>query len=67
MLKGDTMSLGKFRELTKDLPDETALLIVAPGGREALAITTYDFETSLDSQGVFLLDQLVGESVHFTD
>lgn len=70
MKRGDTMSLGEFRKLTKDLPDRTAILIVASTGyteQAALAIHSYPFCTSLDNQDVLLLEQDVTDCVHFVD
>lgn len=66
MNRNNTLSLGELRELTKDLPDDTAILI-SMGRDTAVAINTYPFETSLDSQGVFLLDLNPYDSVSFTD
>lgn len=70
MKRKDTMSLGEFRELTKDMPDHTALLLVQPTGFEeqaAVALQSYPFCTSLDSQDVFLFQPDVSESARFVD
>lgn len=66
MKRKDTLSLGELRELTKDLPDDTAILINMRRDT-AVAVHTYPIETSLDSQGVFLLDLDPYNSVTFTD
>lgn len=70
MKRGDTMSLGEFRELTKDLPDHTAILLVQPTGyteQEAISVHSYAFCTSLDKQDMFLLDCDDSNSVSFVD
>ncbi len=68
MTRRDTLTLGEFRELTKDMDDQVAILIVSElAHNEALAVDTYAFETSLDRQGVFLLQPKTSESVKFTD
>jgi len=70
MKRGDTMSLGEFRELTKDMPDNAIIMIVSEQMyHEALAVHSYPFCTSLDEQGagVMLLEADISESVHFTD
>lgn len=66
MERSKTLSLGEFRQLTKDLPDDTAIMIVSENNN-ALALSAYPFETSLDKSGVFLLNMNIYESVHFTD
>lgn len=66
MKRKDTLSLGELRELTKDLPDDTAILINM-GQDTAVAVHIYPVETSLDSQGVFLLDFDPYNSVTFVD
>ena len=69
MKRSDTISLGEFRKMTKDMPDDTAIMIVAEGpySNEALAVEFYPFETSLDRQGVILLRPDTSDSVSFTD
>ena len=68
MKRKDTMSLGEFRELTKNLPDNAVIMIVSEQDREeALAVQAYPFSTSLDEQSVFLLEANIYESVHFTE
>lgn len=70
MKRGDTMSLGKFRELTKDMPDDAIIMIVSDQMyHEALAVHSYPFRTSLDDRGsgIMLLEADISESVHFTD
>lgn len=54
MNRKDTLSLGELRELIKDLPDDTAILISMERDT-AVAVNIYPFETSLDSQGVFFI------------
>lgn len=42
MKRGDTMSLGEFRELTKDLQDDAVIMIVSEQMyNEALAVHSY--------------------------
>ena len=70
MKRSDTMSLGEFRELTKEMPDEVVIMIVSElMNDEALAVHPYPFGTSLDDQGagIVLLEGDTRESVHFTD
>lgn len=68
MKRKDCMTLGEFRELTKDMPDDTALLVVSEREHnKALALRPYLFCTSLDEQGVYLLEADISESVKFTD
>ena len=70
MKRGDTMSLGEFRELTKNLPDDAVIMIVSEQmNDEALTVHPHPFCTSLDSQGpgVFLLQADTSDSVHFAD
>lgn len=70
MKRKDTMSLKEFRELTKDMPDRTVILIVASTGyteQAALAVHSYPFCTSLDDQDVLLLEQDITDCVHFVD
>lgn len=70
MKRKDTISLGEFRELTKDLPDETAILLVNPTGYETQAacpLHSYPFCTTLDNQGVFLLESDISDYVSFQD
>lgn len=76
MKRNATMSLGEFREATKDLPDHTCLMVVAHmndggdstiDGGEALAIKPYPFETTLDRQDVYLIDVDLTESIKFDD
>lgn len=69
MKRNATISLGEFREATKDLPDHTCLMVVAhmSDGSEALAIKPYPFETTLDRQDVYLMDVDLTESVKFAD
>lgn len=66
MKRDKTLSLGEFRQLTKDLSDNTAIMLVDKNN-SALALKVYPFETSLDRQGVFLLDINIYESVRFKD
>ena len=43
------MTLGEFRQLTKDLDDDTILMVVSECERDtAVALDMYPFETSLD-------------------
>lgn len=68
MKRNATMSLGELRRLTKDLPDSTAIMIISEQvNNEAVAVHPYCFETSLDPQGVFLLESDISESVTFAD
>lgn len=70
MKRGDTMSLGEFREITKDLPDDAIIMIVSEAMQyEALAVHQYPFCTSLDDQGsgIILLEADTGDSVRFED
>lgn len=48
MKRSKTMSLGEFRELTKDMTDDAVILVVAPDGDSALSVQPHAFETSLD-------------------
>ena len=64
MKRDKTLTLGQFKELTKDLPDNTAIMVVS-GGDTALALGIYPFETSLDEQRVLLLDMSVTDHVTF--
>ena len=64
MKRDKTLTLGQFKELTKDLPDNTAIMVVS-GGDTALALGVYPFETSLDGQRVFLLDMSPYDYVRF--
>ena len=63
MKRDKTLSLGEFRQLTKDLPDDTAIMVAM--GKDALAVSMFIFETTLDKQGVFLLDVNTKDSVRF--
>ena len=68
MKRGDTLTLGELRELTKDMDDRVAIMVVAESAQnEALAVQLYPFETSLDRQGVLLLRADVSKSVTFSD
>lgn len=68
MKRSDTLTLGELRELTKDMDDRTAIMIVAESAQnEALAVKLYPFETSLDRQGVLLLRPDVSDSITFSD
>lgn len=70
MKRGDTMSLGEFRELTKDTPDNAIIMIVSEQRHNhALAVHSYPFCTSLDDQGagIILLEADISESVPFAD
>lgn len=70
MKRSDTMSLGEFRELTKDMSDDAVIMIVSEKAyHEALAVQLYPLCTSLDDQGsgVILLEADTSDSVHFTD
>lgn len=64
MKRDKTLTLGQFKELTKDLPDNTAIMVVS-GGDTALALDSYPFETSLDEQRVLLLDMSQSNYVRF--
>lgn len=63
MKRDKTLSLGEFKQLTKDLPDDTAIMVAM--NNYALAVSVYVFETTLDKQGVFLLDVGTKDSVRF--
>lgn len=70
MKRSDTMSLGEFRELTKDMPDNAIIMIVSEMmPDEAVAVRLYPVCTSLDDQGagIVLLEGDISESVRFTD
>lgn len=70
MKRSDTMSLGEFRELTKDMPDDAIIMISSEQMyQEALAVHSYPFCTSLDDQGsgIILLESDISDSVHFED
>ncbi len=70
MKRSDTMSLGEFRKMTENLPDDAIIMIVSEQvNNEAIAAHPYPVCTSLDDQGsgVVLLEGDISESVHFTD
>lgn len=68
MKRNATMSLGELRRLTKDLPDDTVIMMISEQvNNEAVAVHPYCFGTSLDSQGVFLLEVDTSESVAYVD
>lgn len=68
MRRSDTISLGEFRKMTKDMPDDAVIMIVAENAHnQALAAEFYPWETSLDRQGVILLRGDTSDSVSFTD
>lgn len=70
MKRSDTMSLGEFRKMTENLPDDAIIMIVSERlNHEALAVHSYPFCTSLDDQGsgVVLLEGDINDSVHFVD
>lgn len=68
MKRNDTMSLGELRELIKDMPDDAVVMVVSEIVHdEALAVHSYPFTSSLDDQGVLLLEVDTTESVKFTD
>lgn len=68
MKRSDALTLGELRELTKDMDDRTAIMVVSEGAQnEALAVQLYPFETSLDRQGVLLLRPDVSNSITFSD
>jgi hypothetical protein len=69
MKRSACMSLGEFREATKDMPDHTCLMVVSSTGYEdcALALQPYPFCTTLDQQDVYLFQLDPSESVTFSD
>jgi len=70
MKRKDTMSLGEFRELTKNMPDSAVIMVTASMGytyQAALAVHNYPFATSLDEQDVILLEPDITDSVRFVD
>lgn len=70
MKRGDTMSLGEFRELTKDRPDNAIIMIASEQmNNHALAVHLYPVCTSLDDQGagIILLEADISDSVPFAD
>lgn len=68
MKRSECMTLGEFRELTKDMPDRTCLMVTSHMvNDEALALIQHPFCTSLDYQDVFLFDARTDDSVHFED
>ena len=64
MKRDKTLTLGQFKELTKDLPDNTAIMVVSDGDT-ALALDLYPFETTLDEQRVLLLNMSQSNYVRF--
>lgn len=63
----ESLTLGEFRELTKNLPDDVKIMITSetePDGK-ALPVMVYPFDTSLDCEQIFLLSQNCNESVDF--
>ena len=69
MKRKDTLSLGEFRAFTADMPDDAAIMIVSDTllDNTALAVQLYPIETSLDRQGVILLQQNIYEAVTFSE
>ena len=68
MRRSDTISLGEFRRMTKDMPDDAVIMIVAENAHnQALAAELYPWETSLYRQGVILLRGDTSDSVSFTE
>lgn len=60
------LTLGQFRELTKNIPDDTILVITSESdSNKALPVIMYPFETSIDNDGFFLLSQDCNESIDF--
>lgn len=60
------LTLGRFRELTKNIPDNTILVITSESdSNKALPVIMYPFETSIDNDGFFLLSQDCNESIDF--
>ena len=68
-MKSDTiesLTLGEFRELTKNLPDDVKIMITSESDSDkALPVMVYPFETSIDNNGFFLLSQNCNESIDF--
>ena len=69
MKRSACMSLGEFREATKDMPDHTCLMVISNTGYEdcTLALQPYPFCTSLDHQDVYLFQIDLSDSVTFSD
>jgi hypothetical protein len=68
MKRSDTISLGEFRKMTKDMSDDAVIMIVAENAHnQALVAELYPCETSLDRQGVILLRGDTSDSVSFTE
>ena len=60
------LTLGQFRELTKNIPDDTILVITSESdSNKALPVIMYPFETNIDNDGFFLLSQDCDESIDF--
>lgn len=68
MKRKETLSLGEFRKATENLPDSAVIMIVSEQmNNQALAAHIYPWETTLDHQGVILLEANICESVSFSD
>ena len=69
MKRSACMTLGEFREVTKDMPDRTILMVVSHqgDGNNALALQPYPFCTSLDYQDVYLMEADISDCVRFED
>lgn len=63
----ESLTLGEFRELTKNLPDNVKIMITSETepNSKALPVLIYPFETNLDYENVFLLSQNCNESIDF--
>ena len=60
------LTLGQFRELTKNIPDDAILVITSESdSNKALPVIMYPFETNIDNDGFFLLSQDCNESIDF--
>ena len=68
MRRSATISLGEFRMVTKDMSDDTIIMVASDRTfNQALAVQFYPQETSLDRHGVILLQPDTSDSVYFTD
>lgn len=62
----ESLTLGEFRELTKNLPDDVKIVITSESDSDkALPVMVYPFETNIDNNGFFLLSQNCNESIDF--
>ena len=68
MKRSDTITLGEFRKQTEGMEDDVAILVTAEGPtKDALPVSFYPFDTTLDHQGVLLLRPDTTASIQFED